>query len=104
MSDDLTQEETIKRLRQELAAAPDKVTKRNAPIVWSVIETLIRERDAAREQVRAVLGEVTVEPDPPRCHCEEPKGESMDGRFCTACQDYEGTCINDHCDTCGAST
>jgi hypothetical protein len=36
--------------------------------------------------------------------CEERAEDSGEGRFCGKCQDYEGTCINDHCLTCGAGT
>lgn len=36
--------------------------------------------------------------------CDELAVDSGEGRFCGQCQDYEGTCANDHCLTCGAST
>jgi hypothetical protein len=36
--------------------------------------------------------------------CDQPLVDSGEGRFCSNCQDYEGTCRNDHCLSCGART
>lgn len=36
--------------------------------------------------------------------CDLAAVDSGEGRFCGTCQDYEGTCANDHCLTCGSRT
>jgi hypothetical protein len=44
---------------------------------------------------------------PDRCpsiDCIEYAVDSGEGRFCTECQGYEGTCVEDHCLTCGGRT
>lgn len=35
------------------------------------------------------------------CEVNEP---GFEDRYCGKCEDYEPTCVNDHCQTCGAST
>lgn len=36
--------------------------------------------------------------------CGELAVDSGEGRFCPVCYDYEGTCVEDHCLTCGTRT
>ena len=71
------------------------------------IVTKLRE-DALNERLRvAAFGDHScmVIDLTPRCiSCDAPAVDSGEGRFCGACSDYEGTCVNDHCLTCGAST
>lgn len=40
----------------------------------------------------------------PSWECDLPAEDSGEGRWCPSCQDYEGTCNDDHCLTCGALT
>lgn len=58
-----------------------------------------------REIAAAIRAAADNEDRPAKClSCNELAVDSGEGRFCGYCQDHEGTCINDHCLTCGATT
>jgi len=60
--------------------------------------SLIKEHDEANAEAD------DEHPSCPECNWVRPDGYEDEGRFCGMCQDYEGTCPQDHCMTCGAGT
>lgn len=85
----------VDRLREELAEA------RRGRMRWSGPGSLT---SAVEEQLQA-HAEFERRTTALSClSCSEPAEDSGEGRYCGSCEDYEGTCVNDHCLTCGRTT
>jgi len=85
------------KLREARAAAVQEYHERRE--AGQSHYSILRDMGALSEQ------EAASPETPAQClSCDEPRADSGEGRYCGQCQDYEGTCINDHCLTCGAST
>lgn len=74
---------------------------------WDLVLAVHHAATWTDHNVHAVRHHFAAEEPTPKCpnfDCDQLAVDSGEGRFCGECQDYEGTCVDDHCLTCGAST
>ncbi len=115
-------DEAVKRLAEGMDLPSDLIDGKpaNTVLVYEpsdTVYTMSRNGHARAWVVRAdgtfdqTMGSpAPTEPDEPEVcpsvegHRPGREGRSDEGRFCPNCQDYEGTCDEDHCWTCGGPT
>jgi hypothetical protein len=75
--------------------------------VWGLALAVTHATEYPEHNVYALRHDIAPEERTRKCPnpgCDQLAVDSGEGRFCGECQDYEGTCWDDHCLTCGAPT